>query len=38
MELCSDLFSDFPGLEAQGIRACIAYAAGYVDHTVLATF
>ena len=30
------ILADFPDLEAQDIRASIAYAARYVDHTVLA--
>jgi uncharacterized protein (DUF433 family) len=30
-----EILSDFPDLEAEDIRACIAYAARYVDHPVL---
>ena len=30
-----EILADFPDLEAEDIRACIAYAARYVDHTVL---
>ena len=30
-----EILSDFPDLEAENIRACIAYAARYLDHTVL---
>ena len=29
-----EILADFPDLEAEDIRACIAYAARYVDHTV----
>ena len=32
-----EILSDFPDLEAEDIRACIAYAARYLDHTVLAS-
>lgn len=31
------ILADFPDLEAADIRACIAYAARYVDHPVLAS-
>jgi uncharacterized protein (DUF433 family) len=31
-----EILADFPDLEAEDICACIAYAARYVDHTVLA--
>jgi uncharacterized protein (DUF433 family) len=31
-----EILADFPDLEAEDIRACIAHAARYVDHTVLA--
>ena len=31
------ILTDFPDLEAEDIRACIAYAARYVDHAVLGT-
>ncbi len=30
-----EILGDFPDLEAEDIRACIAYAACYLDHTVL---
>ena len=30
-----DILADFPDLEAQDIRACLAYAAHYFDHPVL---
>ncbi len=30
-----EILADFPDLEAEDIRACIAYAARYLDHTVL---
>lgn len=30
-----EILADFPDLEADDIRACIAYAAQYVDHPVL---
>lgn len=30
-----EILADFPDLEAEDIRACIAYAARYVDHPVL---
>ena len=30
-----EILADFPDLEAADIRACIAYAARYVDHPVL---
>lgn len=30
-----EILSDFPDLEAEDIRACIAYAARYLDHAVL---
>ena len=30
-----EILRDFPDLEAEDIRACIAYAARYVDHPVL---
>jgi uncharacterized protein (DUF433 family) len=32
-----EILSDFPDLEAEDIRACIAYAARYLDHTILAS-
>ena len=31
----ADILGDFPDLQAEDIRACIAYAARYMDHTVL---
>jgi len=30
-----EILADFPDLEAEDIRACIAYAARYVGHPVL---
>ena len=30
-----EILADFPDLQAEDIRACIAYAARYLDHTVL---
>jgi uncharacterized protein (DUF433 family) len=30
-----EVLADFPDLHAEDIRACIAYAARYLDHTVL---
>jgi len=30
-----EILADFPDLEPEDIRACIAYAARYVDHAVL---
>jgi uncharacterized protein (DUF433 family) len=30
-----EILSDFPDLAAEDIRACIAYAARYLDHAVL---
>ena len=30
-----EILSDFPDLEAEDIRACIAYAARYLDHAVV---
>jgi uncharacterized protein (DUF433 family) len=30
-----EILKDFPDLEAADIRACIAYAARYLDHAVL---
>ena len=30
-----EILADFPDLEAADIRACIAYAARYLDHAVL---
>ena len=32
-----EILNDFPDLQPEDIRACIAYAASYVDHTVLAS-
>ena len=31
----AEILVDFPDLQAEDIRACIAYAARYLDHTVL---
>ena len=31
------ILADFPDLEAADIQACIAYAARYLDHSVLVT-
>jgi uncharacterized protein (DUF433 family) len=30
-----EILADFPDLVAEDIRACIAYASRYLDHTVL---
>jgi uncharacterized protein (DUF433 family) len=30
-----EILEDFPDLEAEDIRACLAYAASYLDHPVL---
>jgi uncharacterized protein (DUF433 family) len=30
-----EILADYPDLQAEDIRACIAYAARYLDHTVL---
>lgn len=30
-----EILADFPDLKPEDIRACIAYAARYLDHTVL---
>ena len=30
-----EILEDYPGLAAEDIQACIAYAARYVDHAVL---
>ena len=30
-----EILTDFPDLEAADLRACIAYAARYLDHAVL---
>ena len=30
-----EILADFPDLEAEDLRACIAYAARYLDHAVL---
>ena len=32
-----EILTDFPDLQPEDIRACIAYAARYLDHTVLVT-
>jgi uncharacterized protein (DUF433 family) len=31
------ILRDFPDLEAEAILACIAYAARYLDHAILAS-
>lgn len=31
----SEILTDFPDLEPEDIRACLAYAARYFDHPVL---
>lgn len=31
-----EILADFPDLEAEDLRACIAYASRYLDHSVLA--
>ena len=31
----SEILTDFPDLETEDIRACLAYAAGYFDHPLL---
>ncbi|MBI2440730.1 MAG: DUF433 domain-containing protein [Lentisphaerae bacterium] len=33
----AEILESFPDLEAEDIRACIAYAAAYFDHPVLVT-
>jgi uncharacterized protein (DUF433 family) len=30
-----EILADFPDLQAEDIRACIAYASRYLEHTVL---
>ena len=32
-----EILADFPDLQAEDIRACIACAARYLDHTILVT-
>ena len=32
-----EILADFPDLQPEDIRACIRYAARYLDHTVLVT-
>jgi len=32
-----EILADFPDLQPEDIRACIAYAARYLDHTVIVT-
>ena len=32
-----EILADFPDLQVEDIRACIAYASRYLDHTVLVT-
>ena len=31
----AEILGDYPDLEAEDIRACLAYAASYFDHPVL---
>ena len=31
------ILADFPYLQLEDIRACIAYASRYLDHTILVT-
>ena len=31
----AEILEDYPDLEAEDIRACLAYAASYFDHPVL---
>lgn len=33
----AEILEDYPDLEADDIRACLAYAARYFDHPVLVT-
>jgi uncharacterized protein (DUF433 family) len=33
----ADILQDFPDLETEDIRACMAYAAAYFDHPMLVT-
>ena len=30
-----EILADYPDLEAEDIRACLAYASRYLDHSVL---
>ena len=30
-----EILAEYPGLEAEDIRACLAYASRYLDHSVL---
>ncbi len=32
-----EILADFPDFQAEDIRACIAYASRYLDHTVFVT-
>ena len=32
-----EILADYPDLQVEDIRACIAYASRYLDHTVLVT-
>ncbi len=32
-----EILADFPDLQPEDIRACIAYAARYLDHSVVVT-
>jgi uncharacterized protein (DUF433 family) len=31
----SEILEDYPDLEAEDLRACLAYAARYFDHPIL---
>jgi uncharacterized protein (DUF433 family) len=31
----SEILADFPDLDTEDIRACLAYAAGFFDHAVV---
>ena len=33
----AEILADFPDLEPEDLQACIAYAARYVDHSILVT-
>ena len=33
----AEILEDYPDLETEDIRACLAYAASYFDHPVLVT-
>ena len=34
-ERANQILADYPDLEAEDIRACLAYASRYLDHSVL---